>query len=164
MTYFTNFPVTRYDFGNQQITLVHILRRFNVQKLIKDNIRVYQEYHIQDGDTPDSLASDWYDDSFKYWIILLFNDIVDPLYGWPLIHENLIAYCNYKYGNLTGIHHYESASGLVVEPSLYDGITSSVTNLEYETRLNDAKRKIRIPQKEHAIAIAAEAEQILKTT
>lgn len=164
--YFENFPLINYDFGGAPITLVHVLRRFRVNQLVKDNVRVYQEYHIADGDTPDSLASLWYDDPYKYWIILLFNDIIDPFYMWPLTQDNLILYCQNKYGsvNLNTLHHYENVNGLTVEPSYYAGISSPVTNLDYETRLNDAKRKIRIPQREHAIAVANEAERILENS
>jgi len=164
MNYFENFPTTNYDFGGAPVTLVHILRRFSVNKLVKDNIRVYQDYRIVDGDTPDTLANQWYGDSNKYWIILLFNDIVNPFYDWPLIHDNLVQYSLNKYTDINAIHHYESIEGYVIDPNFYDGIPAAVSNIEYETRLNDAKRKIRIPQKEHAIAIAAEAEKILINT
>lgn len=163
MNYFENFPVTKYDFGGKPITLVHLLRRFSIKKLVIDNVRVYTEYHIADGETPDGLAYRWYDDPYKFWIILLFNNIIDPFYGWPLTNDNLVEYCKYKYGdsNVYATHHYESPLGHVVTPALYDGTVTSISNYEYETRLNDAKRKIRIPQREHAENIAREAEQIL---
>lgn len=167
MNYFEQFPVTSYDFGGTPFTITHILRRFNVNKLVKDNIRVYDQYHIKDGETPDLLANRWYNDPYKYWIILMFNDIVDPFYGWPLIEENLIEYCKKKYGaaNINNMHHYEDPNGIVVDLNWYTaGTPTTISNYYYESRLNDAKRKIRIPQKQHAENIAREAEKILLNT
>ena len=32
-----------------------------------------------------------------HWLILMFNDIINPYYGWPLSQHEMDSYLNYKY-------------------------------------------------------------------
>ena len=82
--------------------------------------------------------------------IMLVNEIYNIATDWPIPQSLLEAYITQKYGagnefaihNLYGRPHYESPIGKVVDAS-YIG-ASPVTNTEYETRINDAKSRIRL--------------------
>ena len=57
-----------------------------------------KKFHdIRDGDTPEILSYKLYGTPEKHWIILLMNDIVDPLFDWPLKQQNVINFVNSKY-------------------------------------------------------------------
>jgi hypothetical protein len=43
---------------------------------------LFSDYHIKDGDTPEMVADILYGDSELHWVILMFNDIVNPYTEW----------------------------------------------------------------------------------
>ena len=92
MAYFENFSFIGYDISQQKPTqrkiVTDILSRVKVLSSIKDESYVYYLYDIQDGDTPEIIASKYYDNPNRHWIILLANDITDPIYDWPLTYSN----------------------------------------------------------------------------
>ena len=51
-------------------------------------------YDVQDGDTPSILAYQVYGDANKHWVILLFNNIINPYYDWPLGRQAFFAFVN----------------------------------------------------------------------
>lgn len=77
--------------------LTNLTTRFSFEQKFKDNSSVYYKYDIRDGDTPEILSSKLYGSSEKHWVILLMNDIVDPLYDWPLNQSNIIKFIDSKY-------------------------------------------------------------------
>jgi len=98
--YFGNFPRTFYTKENNSSgvdLITNILSRFSFEKAFKENTAVFYKYQIQDSDTPEIIAAKYYDDPEKHWIVLLFNDIIDPQYNWPLKYSSFINYVNEKY-------------------------------------------------------------------
>ena len=61
------------------------------------NAATYYKYKIKDGDTPEILASKIYGSPEKHWVILSLNNIVDPLYEWPLTNRILGKFIESKY-------------------------------------------------------------------
>ena len=120
------------------------------------------------------VAKDLYDDPELDWVILTTNNIINVRDQWPLEHNDLYSYMLEKYGsdaNIGGIHHHETKkivdeynrvvipAGLEVDSNFsfqylnYSGqkiivsssqVVAPVTNYQYEVRLNDEKRKIRV--------------------
>jgi hypothetical protein len=86
---------------------------------VKNNLSLYDEIDIQDGETPEILAYQIYGNSDYHWIILHTNDIIDPRYDWPLTTDSLYAYIDDKYTSRTGIHHYEDTDGNYVNGNVY---------------------------------------------
>ena len=75
--YFNFFPKTLYTTDAKNADVVNnITSRFNFEETFKNNTAVCYEYDIQDSDTPEIIASKFYGDSEKHWIVLSFNDIV----------------------------------------------------------------------------------------
>lgn len=98
--FFSYFPKTFYIANTATSgvdVLTNILTRFTFEEQLKNNSTAFYPYEIQDSDTPEIIADKFYGDSEKHWIILLFNDIVDPQFDWPLKSETLVEFVNKKY-------------------------------------------------------------------
>lgn len=111
MKYFATLPkVITSDNNNNNIVLTNLLARASViSSLLKDPLMFYT-YDMQDGDTPEIIAHKYYDDSYRYWIVLMVNQIIDPQWNWPLSGNNFNAYIVDKYPTTDvygTVHHYE---------------------------------------------------------
>jgi len=96
--YFNFFPKTLYTTDAKNADVVNnITSRFNFEETFKNNTAVCYEYDIQDSDTPEIIASKFYGDSERHWIVLLFNDILDPQFDWPMDYRTLISFIDEKY-------------------------------------------------------------------
>ena len=96
--YFNYFPKTVYTLNSLDVeTVTNITSRFGFEQSFKDNSAVYYEYDIQDGDTPEIIASKFYDSPEQHWAVLMINNIVDPQFDWPLDQRTIISYINEKY-------------------------------------------------------------------
>ena len=98
--FFNYFPKTVYT-ANTNVggldTVTNIIARFGFEKTLKENSAAFYKYSIQDSDTPEIIAHKFYENSERHWIVLMFNDIVDAQYEWPLRYENFIDYVDSKY-------------------------------------------------------------------
>lgn len=98
--YFNYFPKTLYTANNKTTgldTVTNILARFAFESTLKENSSAFYKYDIQDSDTPETIAFKYYDNAERHWIVLLFNNIIDPQWDWPLQDRNLINFVNEKY-------------------------------------------------------------------
>ena len=98
--YFNYFPKTAYFLDENVISadsVTNITARFGFEQSFKNNSVVYYEYDVQDGDTPEIIASKLYGSPERHWAILMVNDIVDGQFDWPLDQRTIIKYINDKY-------------------------------------------------------------------
>ena len=98
--YFNYFPKTLYTANNSSAgldTVTNIIARFGFESTLKENSSAFYKYDIKDGDTPEIIASKYYDNSERHWIVLMFNDIFDPQFDWPLRDRVLVDYIDAKY-------------------------------------------------------------------
>ena len=164
MAYFKYFPTITYDVRGKknqfQIDLItNILVRIR-KKLNVTNLAFFDEYFLQDGDTPESLAHQVYNDSQLHWVILYTNYMTNPYYDWPLTYFDLKKFVDKKYSNINAVHHYEDVDGYEVD-STASGATA-VTNFIYEETLNDTKRNIKIIKIEYVAQIIDELKLLIK--
>ena len=99
--YFNFFPKTLYSANNASLgldTVTNITARFGFEATLKENSAAFYKYDIRDGDTPEIIATKYYDSPERHWIVLMFNDIYDPQFDWPLDERNLITYIDTKIG------------------------------------------------------------------
>lgn len=97
MFYFKTFPVVDYQYRSKiSKKSVDILRRYKVVKKIIDS-NVYDTYVIGESETPQSLALKLYNDVSLYWGILLFNEIINPLYEWPVPDSKISSRLDSQY-------------------------------------------------------------------
>lgn len=88
----------------------NLLARSSLINNVLSNPLLFYSYDIQDGETPEIIADKYYGDSYRYWMILLANNILDPQWDWPLSSTNFNKYIADKYTSVdpyTTIHHYE---------------------------------------------------------
>ena len=166
--YFSKFPLYEYDIqANQNRTLItDILRRVNLKANVRANTLVFDEYTVNDGETPDIVASKYYDNPMYHWVIVTVNNITS-IHDWPMDQVMLSNYVNDKYSNPDAVHHYELAqtSGdttiLLTVASDTSGATQ-VTNYEYEQTLNDKKRRIRLLDRGYVAQFKSEFEKLIQ--
>jgi hypothetical protein len=91
--FFSKFPKLLY---NNTIT-TDILSRISVYQIYQNNINVYYPYSLQEGDTPEIIASKYYNDPERHWIVMVMNNITDPFFEFPLSYQNFILYLDNKY-------------------------------------------------------------------
>ena len=149
-----NFPVIPYDsVGNYKFKdVTNLLRRVALRAKVKTSTLLYDTYDVKNGETPESLADKLYGDSELHWIIMLINDITDRYHEWPMSEAQFSQYLKDKYSNPDAVHHYEISqeSGdtdikINIGTSNADYPTATlITNYEYEQKLQDDRRKIRL--------------------
>ena len=159
MAYFDRFPLMTYDIknNNQYKLLPDILRRVKLRAAIKSGVFLFDKFDVPMGDKPEDVAFKFYGDAELHWVILMTNNVTDRYYQWPMTQPQFQEFLEDKYDNPDGIHHYEitrtsgrttsngpgDISHLVEVNSDEDG-ASSVSNREYEERLQDGYRQIRL--------------------
>ena len=169
--YFQRFPLMAYDIkGTSVYKLVpDILRRVKLRSGIRSGMFLFDNYDVKDGEKPEDVAFKWFGDPQYHWVILMTNNITDRYYEWPMTQPQFQEFLEDKYDNPDGIHHYEitrtsgrttsngpgDISHLVEVNSDEDG-ASSVSNRDYEERLQDQYRQIRLLDPKYITAFTEE--------
>jgi hypothetical protein len=174
MQYFNNFPKIIYDItGRGDFKVVtDLLRRVKVRDGIKNNISLFDKYNVADGQTPEQTSEILYGSQGYWWVLLLMNNVKDRYYDWPLSVRQFQTYMTSKYDNADAIRHYEITqtsgptqiqdnSHLIEVNSTHPGATS-VTYREYENRLQDKKRQIKILDPQYLAAFVDEFLELVK--
>lgn len=97
--YFEKFPLVNYDIskdGNLKLA-TDILRRVAFREKVIEEGGLFEEYYIEEGETPEIVAEKAYGDSSMHWIIMLFNKIIDPKYDFPLSEIQLESFVDKTY-------------------------------------------------------------------
>ena len=157
--YFSRFPLTTYDIKGDGVykLLPDILRRVKLRSGIKAGAFIFTEYDVRDGEKPEDVAVKWFGDPEYHWVILMTNNITDRYYDWPLSLQDFESFITDKYTNPDAIHHYEitKSSGRTtangpddyshkIEVNSDATGAESVSNREFEQRLQDQKRLIKL--------------------
>ena len=98
--YFNYFPKTFYTSNNDVNgveAITNIIARFAFDSQLKENTSAFYPYQVQDSDTPEITADKYYGNVEYHWVVLLFNNIIDPQFDWPLKSDTLIDYIDKKY-------------------------------------------------------------------
>ena len=94
--YFDNFPIIEYANTNA----IDILARVKILDSVYKNPFVYYPYQVPDGDRPDKIAFNYYNDSYMSWLVYHANKVVDPYHDWPLTYEQFNKFIIEKYGSI----------------------------------------------------------------
>tara|TARA_R110002012_G_scaffold214578_2_gene385657 strand:- start:598 stop:1632 length:1035 start_codon:yes stop_codon:yes gene_type:complete len=77
--YFKTFPKTTYSLeGYENTEVIDVLKRTRFTFDSSFSKRSYTQYTLEQGDTPDIIASKVYGSPEWWWLVLLFNDITNP--------------------------------------------------------------------------------------
>jgi len=172
-----------------RIIVKNIFKRSKLRTDIDQAITAFNYYYVEQGMRPDMVAKSLYDDSELDWVILTANNITNIRDQWPLEHNDLHEYMLGKYGseaNISGIHHYETRkivdeynrvvipAGLEVDVNFsfkYKNYSNSIvtvnpvsaiTNYQYEVKLNDEKRRIKVLKPQFISLFLSDHKNIMK--
>ena len=185
--YFSYFPTVQHDLTNigQAVDLTNIIRRFKVKSSLFTDTRAYNEYSVQAGERPDIVADKFYDDPSYAWLVLLFNEIDDPIFGWPLFNKEFDDFIVGKYGSISSakgtVHEYRKVlteksvkfDGTIIGKrtvtidlttynTLGESVRESISKYDYEEELNDKKAEIRILKPRYVSEVRKQVQGILK--
>ena len=97
MQYFDTLPKVVYTQNGVSSVYTNLLARVSViPEMLKDPL-IYYSYDIQEGDTPEIIAHKYYGDSYRYWIVLFANQLLDPQWDWPMTSRVFEQYLANKY-------------------------------------------------------------------
>jgi hypothetical protein len=135
MQYFDTLPkIIEYDNKSIGRIFTNLLSRASIIPELLKNPALYYSYDIQESDTPEIIAHKYYGDSYRYWMVLLANEILDPQWGWPMNNNVFNDYLISKYGETfntqSTIHHYEKTI------TQFDSGTNTTTTNTVEIDLN----------------------------
>jgi hypothetical protein len=131
--YFNTFPKIDYDLDSTELQYVtNITSRFGLDESLKENSAVYYTYNIDDGDTPEILASKVYGSPEKHWVILMMNDIIDPQFDWPLTYSEFNQYIEEKYS----------------QPDYANTTNTSVSGLSWSQNINNVEAYYKVVTKQ----------------
>ena len=177
MSYFSKFPNMVYDVknnGNFKL-LPDILRRVKQRNAIKSGQFIFDTYDVKNGEKPEDIAYKWFGDAQLHWVILMTNDVTDRYYQWPMNDAQFEEFIADKYSNPDGIHHYEVTkdSGRTTGqgPNDYSHLVEvnsdtdnaiSISNREYEERIQDKNRSIRLLNQRFLSDFLEEFDKLIK--
>ena len=175
--------------AEDRIEVKNIFKRAKLRDDVDQAITAFNYYQIEDGMRPDMVAEKLYSDPELDWVVLTSNNITNIRDQWPLSHNDLYEHMLEKYGsetNIRGISHYETRQVLdeynrVVVPAglkvdfnfrfSYMNFSNTIvtvnpvvpfTYYDYEVKLNEEKRRIKILRPEYLNAYISEHREIME--
>ena len=170
--YFSSIPNVDYDINgtepNQFRSVTNIMQRIRFKPSVLENITDYYPYYVREGERPDIVSFNTYGTVAYSYLILLVNDIVDPLFDWPLPSRQFENYIIEQYGSVsaaqsTNKYYYQIVRAevartwvservpeykIIVDQTPYNSLDSSVRSAQnvydYEVEQNDNKREIKL--------------------
>ena len=172
--YFRSIPSISYDIWGTEPrnyqSVTNIMKRVKFKPEAIEDISEYYPYIVRDGERPDIISFNQYETVSFAYLILLINDIQDPIFDWPLSTQQFEQFITNKYGSLdsamtTTKYYYQTIRAevartgtseripvvkFIVDQTTYDalgtGDRSTQTAYEWEDELNDNKRDIKLIQ------------------
>jgi hypothetical protein len=170
--YFKNLPKIGYDINgtapNSYLSVTNIMKRVKFKSKIIEDIVDYYPYHVKEGERPDIISHQTYGTIAYAYLIMLINDIYDPLFDWPLSSQQFEKYIENKYGSVssamgttkyyyqivraevarTGVSERVPEVKFIVDETTYNTLDvdarTTQSEYEWEDELNDNKREIKL--------------------
>jgi len=191
MGFFRELPNLRYpSFLPEKISSLdyvevkNIFRRVKLRDDLQNYFTVFNRYEVPMGARPDTVAEELYGNAQFDWVVLTVAGILNVRNEWPLDNQDLYNYCFDKYGDsLNSVRFFETKEvkntdgklilpkGKIVdsnftipkpgEPSATLNPVVGISNFEYETRLNEEKRKIFVLKEEYLQQFLSDMRQIM---
>jgi len=192
MSYFRELPNLEYQSflsdsksSDQYLLVKNLFRRVKLRDDLKNIFTIFDRYEIPDGSRPELVANELYGNEEYDWVILVCAGITRIRDQWPLSDRDIYEHALGIYGDdLNAIHHYETTevkdsedrlimpSGKVVdsnftipkpgEPKVTINPVIGISNYEYEVRLQEKKRRIRIIPQEFIPEIIEEFKDLIR--
>ena len=170
---------------DQYIEVKNLFKRIRLKSEVFQFALSFNDYIIDDGERPDTIAEGLYASAKYDWVVLLSANIINVEDQWPVPEGKLWDLADEKYGgDLNAVHHYETTEvknsdgklilpgKLVVDsdftiqdPDNYTQTinpTVAVSNWLVETRKNNEKRAIRVVKREYLNTLVNDTKNILQ--
>jgi len=129
MPYFNYLPDIKYDTKpisypfseSEYVVAKNFFRRFKITEEFEQYAVFFKRYSVGDFEAPWQVADAAYGDPKKDWVILLTNNVFNPLFDWPMDSYTLRKYIEGKYDDpYSEIVHYKTrehkdSNGVVVQ-------------------------------------------------
>ena len=143
MAYFDRFNIKDFKLPNGEIVAVKdIITAIQLPRVLLEDLNLYFNYMMQDGETPEIVSHKMYGTTAYHWVIMIVNGRYDIWEDYPKTDYVLRKKLTNNGVNPDGHHHYEDSNGRTVDEFTYPRI--EITNIEYETKINESKRFIKI--------------------
>ena len=177
--YFSKFPRIPYQISTQAAfkLVPDILRRVRIRESLKSGSMLFDKYDVKENENPEDVAFKWFGSPNLHWVVLLTNNVTDRYYDWPLNQPQFAEFLTDKYGagNEDGVHHYEvtQRSGRTtqngpddyshkVEVNSDESGAETITNRQYEIRLQDKYRQIKLLDNKYLGKFLQEFNRLIK--
>ena len=186
--YVSRLPNSKYI--NDYVQTKNLFKRLKISEQIFGDLTYFQKFIVKDNERPDLIAYKVYKESNLDWLVLLSNNIINYESEWPMDQYTFNNYILNKYGsyeNMYNTHHYETEEvrdglgnvilekGLTVpqdfsvtftdgatgEETIAQGITSAITNQEYEDRILESKQTIYLLKPIYISLVIEEIENLM---
>ena len=160
--------------GNFKL-LPDILRRVKQRNAIKSGQFIFDTYDVKNGEKPEDIAYKWFGDAQLHWVILMTNDVTDRYYQWPMNDAQFEEFIADKYSNPDAVHHYEVTKdsgrttgqgpndySYLVEVNSDTDNAISISNRQYEERVQDNNRSIRLLNQRFLSDFLEEFDKLIK--
>lgn len=131
---FQDYPQIEYKQLGRNFFVKDLTRRAVFFDDIKKDFTIVAEYRIEEGETPTSLAQDFYDNPELFWTILYINNIVDPFFDWPMDYFNLQQWIDNTFQSPDDIQFY-TFDGIKYETEIQVQALMDSLNVETEEEL-----------------------------
>ena len=174
--------------SDERIEVKNIFKRAKLRTDVDASITAFDITIIPDGERPDVVAQRIYGDSELDWVVLITNNITNIRDQWPLSNNDFHNFALDKYGsdeNLYSVSHYETFeirdeyNRTILEPGLqvdsdfqftytaFGGTKTvnpvgPITYYEVETRINEAKKVIRILKPAYLSAFVSDMRNMMR--
>ena len=175
---------------SEYIKVKNLFKRGFLREDIFQDLAFFTKYQIIGDDRPDNVAFTNYNDSTLDWLVLMANNILNVADEWPIAQSSFDEIMLDRYGSydtlFNGIHHYETTevrdsrnriivpSGLKVDSdysiTFFDDNADqmktltpviSVTNYQYEEKINNDKRNIYLLKPEYIQVVRDDIEVLM---
>lgn len=158
-SYFGQFNKVLYN----GLRLRNIANRIGFDSRVLSRLEIFEPVRLNDGETAEKIAYDYYYNVNNLWLVMVTNNVIDPVYDWLLTQIQLDRMIEAKYDDPDGIRfyvyngqEYSAASNLPDEISVDNPLVNIRTHREYEFELNEEKRNIRVIRNEFLSQILEE--------
>ena len=144
------------------------MKRPKFKPKVIDEITDYNPYRVKDGYRPDMVSNEVYCTPSYAYLILMFNDVYDPVFDWPMGLKQFENYIINKYGSIdsavttvkyyyqiiraevakTGTSERVPAVKFIVDQTAYNALgendRTTISEYDWEMELNDEKTDIKM--------------------
>lgn len=103
MYYFAQFPTTFYTFDPNLYdykSVIDIFSRVDVIPAVLQNSLVFYPYSVKESDDAQIIATKYYGDPLRHWMVYFANKVIDPYFDMPLKQYDLDNNIVLEYGSL----------------------------------------------------------------